>query len=95
MNRLFQNKILYLDEKCTLLAEPEQLIKIDVLASEGTNLPLSDDLYSVWDLVAQYTDLHAMVNQNCVSNLASYATDPEERKELQELGNVENCLVFR
>ena len=75
MNKLFKNKILYLDEECAQPAEPEQLIKIDVLAAEGTNLPLSDDLYSVWDLVAQYTDLHAMVNQNCVSNLAPYARD--------------------
>ena len=62
MNKLFSNGILYLDEECTLPAEPEQLIKINILAPEGSNLPLSDDLYSVWDLVAQYTDLHAMVN---------------------------------
>jgi hypothetical protein len=94
MNELFRNRIVYLDDKCTMVAEPEFHIKMNVLQQEGSSLPLSNDFYSVWDLIAQYTDLHAMVNQNVLSLLSNYATKDEQKKELKLLGDTKNIEAF-
>jgi len=51
---------------------------------------LSNDFYSVWDLIAQYTDLHAMVNQNVLGLLSNYATKEDQKKELKLLGDTKN-----
>lgn len=95
MNELFKNRIIYLDDKCTMVAEPEFHVKMNVLQTEGSNLPLSNDFYSVWDLIAQYTDLHAMVNQNVLSLLANYATKDDQKKELKLLGDTKNQEAFQ
>ncbi|CAL6049366.1 GiOR-2 [Hexamita inflata] len=95
MNQVFQNKIIYLDDECKQLAEPEQLVKMNVLAQEGSNLPLSNDFYSVWDLIAQYTDLHSMVNQNVLALLAQFARDENQQKELKMLGDTAHSDLFQ
>lgn len=94
MNELFKNRTVFLDDKCTMVAEPEFHVKMNVLQSEGSNLPLSNDFYSVWDLIAQYTDLHAMVNQNVLSLVANYATNEAQKKELKLLGDTKNQEAF-
>jgi sulfite reductase alpha subunit-like flavoprotein len=52
-------------------------VKMNILQPESSQLPLSGDFYSVWDLIAQYTDLHAMCNQNVLSLLSKYAVNSD------------------
>jgi len=77
-----------------MVAEPEFHVKINILQAEATNIPLSNDFYSVWDLIAQYTDLHAMASQNVLSQLSKYATNDEQKKELKLLGDPKNLEAF-
>jgi len=94
MEALFKAKAVYMDEECKVLAEPEYLVDVKTLASESP-IPLSNDVYTVWDLIAQYLDFHAMVSQNILVTLSKYTKDEKHANDLKNLGDPKNVEQFK
>lgn len=50
--KIFNARVLYVDDQCTVAVEPDNQIKVTVDNKEAANLPVCRDAMSAWDLVA-------------------------------------------